>query len=419
MASEQVRNLVMCADGTCNAFGHSHSNVARVVECIDLDQPSVQQVCYDQGIGTSRGENERIRTILKSPAALRVLPPPEDTWRSPRGWRSKFASMTMGSGLDTNVSQLYEALTELYEPGDHVFLFGFSRGAFTVRALAGLTWRYGIPSIQNRHRAANLFEQAWPMFFHEYPDECGLNAKRARKFYELQGQRECPVHFMGLWDTVKSYGGLSPVMLPHLRHNPAVKTVRHALALNERRAWFEVTTWGWLDSDREPGAASSRLSAADIEAIRQQDTVEVWFSGCHSDIGGGVCRCGTMDPTAEVALRWMLGEAKQKGLRLNAAGLDVLAMPRCQERPRPRESHNLLWRLIELKQRRAITNAGRWPETLIAPRGASPRQPLQSVRDKTIWYHESVDDVSQFGTIPADVTLKPYSTERTPAATMK
>ncbi len=416
--SGKPRNLVLCADGTCNAFGHSHSNVSRLLECIDLDKPSVQQVCYDQGIGTSRGENERIRTILKCPAALRVLPPPDDTWWRPTRWFSKIKSMTHGYGLETNVAQLYEAVAELYETGDRVFLFGFSRGAFTVRALAGLIWRYGIPSVENRRRAAKLFGQAWPMFIAGFQDEGGVHAKRAEQFFEREGQRECPIHFMGLWDTVKSYGGLSPTILPHLRHNPSVKNVRHALALNERRAWFEVTTWGWLDLDREPEAAFSRLIDAEIHEIKKQNIVEVWFSGCHSDVGGGD-RCKVSNATAEIALRWMLGEAKQEELLLNAAGNDVLAVPRSQERPRLCESRNLFWRLVELKQRKCIDNSGRWPTTLTAKRGASPRKPLDSARDGTIWYHESVEDLSQFGTIPALTKLKPYSTKRAPAAPKK
>jgi len=418
-ASGQPRNLVLCADGTCNAFGHSHSNVSRLLQCIELDRPSIQQVCYDQGIGTSRGEHERIGTALGHSAGLRLLPPPEDTWRHPKSWKSKIDSMTRGYGLDTNVSQLYEAMVELYEPGDRVFLFGFSRGAFTVRALAGLMWRYGIPSVQNRGRAAALFSEAWPMFTNEYPDESGAKANQAKQFFERHGQRDCPIHFMGLWDTVKSYGGLNPVMLPHLRHNPKVKTVRHAMALNERRGWFEVTTWGWLDSDREGDTASSRLSRAEIQEIQQQNTVEVWFSGCHSDVGGGLLRNGAVDPTAEIALRWMLGEAKYEGLRLNSAGDDVLAVPPDQERPQPGDSRGLLWKLVEMKKRQAINNAGQWPRLFEASRGASPRQPLNAVRDKTIWHHESIKDTSQFGTMPDGVTLKPRYTRRAIAAVTK
>jgi uncharacterized protein (DUF2235 family) len=78
--------------------------------------------------------------------------------------------------------------------------------------------------------------------------------------------RPCPVHFLGLWDTVKSYGGLDPAILPHLRHNPIVAHVRHALALDERRAWFKPTTWGRLDSDLH--AAMTRLAPEDAETIR-------------------------------------------------------------------------------------------------------------------------------------------------------
>jgi len=205
-------------------------------------------------------------------------------------------------------------------------------------------------------------------------------------------------------------------MLPHLRHNPSVATVRHALALNERRGWFEATTWGWLDSDRERGAASCRLSSAEIQAIRKQDTVEVWFSGCHADVGGGKHR-DKIEPTAEIALRWMLGEAKQQGLRLNPTGDEVLAVQLPQECPQSCESRGLFWKLVELKQRQGINNAGQWPRTFTAKRGASPREPLKSVRCKTIWYHESVKDTSQFGAIPDGITLKPRHTNRTLGAT--
>jgi hypothetical protein len=356
--------------------------------------------------------------MLGNPPALHVLPPPDDTWYRPTRWLSKIRSMANGDGLETNVRQLYEKVAELYEPRDRVFLFGFSRGAFTVRALAGLMWRYGIPSEANRRDAAALFDEAWPMFEHEFPDESGERAGAARRFFEVRGQRQCPIHFLGLWDTVKSYGGLDPVMLPHLRHNPSVRTVRHALALDERRGWFEATTWGWLDRDRKDDAASSRLrlSEADCQRIRQQDTLEVWFSGSHADVGGGALRNGRIDDTAEIALRWMLGEAACQGLELNDAGRAVLSVRRATERPRPRESRSVFWRIVELKRRLAINNDGRWPVTFEPPRGASPRLPLRSVRDDMIWCHESVTDVSRFGPLPIGVELKVHCTNRIPTA---
>ncbi|MGH8653244.1 MAG: T6SS phospholipase effector Tle1-like catalytic domain-containing protein [Gammaproteobacteria bacterium] len=102
-------------------------------------------------------------------------------------------------------------------------------------------------------------------------------------------------------------------MLPHLRHNPHVKIVRHALALNERHSWFNATTWERLDSD-EQGAAL-RLTKIELDELKKQDIEEAWFRGCHSDIGGG----DVEEVTARIALRWMLGEAHAAGVRLYIA----------------------------------------------------------------------------------------------------
>ena len=409
-----TRNLVLCADGTCNAFGHSSSNVARLLEHIELQNAEAQVVCYDQGIGTRLSEHKRIQTFkdqLGTSGALHVLNPPNDAWSRPLTWPSLITSMTKGIGLDTNVAQLYETLATLYEPGDRVFLFGFSRGAFTVRALAGLTWRYGLPASNTPADAKTRFAEAWPLFKDEFPDEDGAKARRSLQFRVRYGQRACPIHFLGLWDTVKSYGGLQPVMLPHLRHNPSVATVRHALALDECRGWFEVTTWGWLDEDQKRDAAASRLDAADIESIKKQDVVEVWFSGCHSDIGGG----RGSERSSEIAARWMLGEARRAHLSLNQAGDRFLEVKSQDENTATHESRSLLWKAIEQKQRSRIRNDGRWPRLEDAKRGASPREPLKSVRDDTIWRHESVTDLARFGEIPSKVTLRSRPTLRTPA----
>ena len=350
--------LILCADGTCNAFGHSPSNVAKLIEYLDLDDAGVQIACYDQGIGTRIGqwdETQAFKKRLKTPEAFQPLKPPHDAWTRPWTWPFLACSMMFGLGLKTNVRQLYVKLAELYVPGDTVFMFGFSRGAFTVRALAGLTWRYGIPAPEDKARAAEVFDRAWPLFRDEFPDEGGAKARQASAFRE--STRECPIHFLGLWDTVKSYGGLRPVMLPHLRHNASVDTVRHALALDERRGWFEATTWGWLDSDRKCCAAKSRLEERDRKKIEDQDVVEVWFSGCHADVGGG----GQNDRTSDIPLRWMLGEAANAGLMLNAMGRCFLAVPQTCEFPSVTDSHTAFWEHIERLPRRAINNGGRWP----------------------------------------------------------
>lgn len=405
------RVLVLCADGTCNAFGDTSSNVARVIGYLDLDHPAAQVACYDQGIGTrvdQQGQIAEFKRALPSPEALHLLPPPRDAWSRPWTWPFLVGSMMFGWGLQTNVRQLYLKLAELYAPGDKVFLFGFSRGAFTVRALAGLTWRYGLPAAGDTAGAAALFHKAWPFFRDEFPDEDGRKARLASQLRDQPHMRACPIHFVGLWDTVKSYGGLCPVMLPHLRHNPSVAIARHALALDERRGWFEATIWGWLDSDRRADASMFRLTEHDLTAINNQDVAEVWFSGCHSDVGGG----GKSANTSDIALRWMLGEAANKGLRLNAAGRSFLAVPGGCETPAPTHSRTAFWKAVECLPRRAINNGGRWPRTYCAPLGAAPRTPLAHPRDKTVLVHESVPEVRR--PRKADgVTVKPVPTLRT------
>ena len=406
--SRRGKNIVLCADGTGNAFGQqSSSNVAKLIEHLNLTDETTQVAAYNQGLGTWSEQSAAILEFqqkLEKPDALRPLQPPNESVWKPWTWPALICSMTKGSGLARNVGQLYEKLAELYEPDDSVFLFGFSRGAFTVRALAGLTWRYGLPPTNECVVAMDRFEKAWPLFFNEFPDPNGDKEAIARDFQSKFKQRPCRIHFLGLWDTVKSYGGLDPVMLPHLRHNPSVDIVRHALALDERRAWFEPTTWGWLDSDICTVAASSRIKAADIEKIRKQKIVEVWFSGCHSDVGGGGCNSGTSD----IALRWMLGEAKSAGINLNKEGDCFLSMAAEHEKPVPTDSHNIVWKLIERIHRRSIDNHGVWPVTIDAAPGPVPREPLKYKRAGKVWVHESVTDRSRF----SGLTLETHRTRR-------
>src|SRR5687767_3160973 len=216
-----AKNVVLCADGTCNAFGaSSSSNVARLIEFLDLRNASAQVVVYDQGLGTFESEHQKIVLFkrqleerLGQSDALRLLRPPEHSSRRLRDWPYIAAAMTAGWGLETNVGELYAALAEHYRPGDRVFLFGFSRGAFTVRALAGFVWRYGLPPHEQRAEAAAIFTRLWPFFRYEFADDPPVAKLVAGAVRAHLRQMDCPIHFMGLWDTVKSYGGLWPIML--------------------------------------------------------------------------------------------------------------------------------------------------------------------------------------------------------------
>lgn len=376
------RNIVLCSDGTGNTFDKSVSNVTRLVKLLALDSRQAQVVAYDQGIGTNASRLAAVkeyRETIPDKESLVVLDGPKE-WRfKPAGLPARLVGLIGGYGLKANVRELYHALSRLYDgPTDKIFLFGFSRGAFTVRALAGLLYRCGLPRKDVTDFEAR-FEDAWRLYRPHREDEREIAAFRNR----FDGLQECAIHFLGLWDTVKSYGGLIPVSLPHLRHNAIVQTVRHALALNERRAWFNATTWGQLDSD-ELGA-KRRLKRKDLPRYSSQDIEEVWFRGCHSDIGGGDAE----EVTARIALRWMLGEAAVD-LRLNETGKEMLKGDDPSAPPEIHESFRWWWWLLEYIPRMEIDNSGLYPVRKPSYGRTGKRHPDKLRRNKKVFVHTSV-----------------------------
>ena len=378
-----MRNIVICSDGTGNTFDKSVSNVTRLMRLLALNDRTQQVVVYDQGIGTNAkrlAAVEHYRESIPDKASLVVL---EGTrkWRfDPAGWPVRLFGLVGGYGLKANVREMYRELSHLVaEPDDQVFLFGFSRGAFTVRALAGLLYRCGLPSNGIVNFEAR-FEEAWRLYQPHHEDE-----RAVAIFRSSHAMREdCVIHFLGLWDTVKSYGGVIPVSLPHLRHNPIVRTVRHALALHERRSWFNATTWGQLDSDKE--GARRRLKADDLPRYEKQDIQEVWFRGCHSDIGGGDAE----EVTARIALRWMLRESCAAGLVPNEDGKALLE---CEDPPGPATIHASLWGpwwLAELVPRMEIDNSGLYPVRRPAWGPTGRRSPDKLRRNGAVLFHPSV-----------------------------
>jgi uncharacterized protein (DUF2235 family) len=375
------RNIILCSDGTGNTF-KSQTNVRRIVECISVEDKDNQIVVYDQGVGTPEGQSKEFDEYFRRVGQPRNLfslvshpmPLPEALWHLALG-------LTIGVGIKENVKQLYTTLAELYEPSDHVFLFGFSRGAFTVRALAGLLYRCHLAS--SRAEAEARFDQAWKLF---EPLDSPAAALEFRKT-----QRQCSIHFMGVWDTVKSYGVLDPVMLPHLRHNPSVSHVRHALAIHEHRAFFQHTTWGLLDSDEKGAMIRLReyMSQGDLDLLEEQrnNIQEVWFDGFHSDIGGGMGHT-----TATIALRWMLGEVASISdpLRLSKDGKNLLGDP--DPTPDRNESDNAFYSVLEQVPRKEIDNSGKWPEKHSPLPGETGKRDLDKSarRDGKVFLHETV-----------------------------
>ena len=135
------KRIVVLSDGTGQTIGRNDSNVLRLCKMLDLSAGSNQVAIYDPGIGTHASLN-KLETGLRVSEHLRLADSnPSSQWL--RRLRLP-VELAFGAGTTENIKQLYLALIEVYEPGDDLYLFGFSRGAFTVRALAGLIYRCGL-----------------------------------------------------------------------------------------------------------------------------------------------------------------------------------------------------------------------------------------------------------------------------------
>jgi uncharacterized protein (DUF2235 family) len=359
------KTIVICSDGTGNAAtSEVKSNVKQLFDMVVQDAHQV--ATYDDGVGTAprqRGEN---------PLAYRL---------------NHLAELGFGRGLAQNLLELYTFLIHHYDEGDSVFLFGFSRGAFTVRALAGLVHVCGLLRREHIDKAADAVrlyegserriivrrrEQGLPPAFCAHETDHGAMDPVAQAFKAQYGQ-PCSIRFLGIWDTVKAYGWIRPRSFPALRHNLSVQCVCHAAALDEHRALFQMTGW------------------ADGHAKLQ----EVWFAGDHADVGGGH-KDGNSALT-DASLRWMLGEATQSGLRLTADAkctVDTLTQRSAEALRTPAKS---LWLwpphiLLDLFPREELDNVvypPRRPWRLFWPNGA--RKPGDHPLRDTVYIHHTLD----------------------------
>ena len=379
------KTIVLCSDGTGNAFEERATNVSTLIRSIDLRRPAPeyrpQMAFYDQGVGTNpalTADTEAYSRSRPEAEMLYVLEAPRLAWWMPR-WCAWLAGVTTGYGLDLNVKELVHALARAYAPGDRVYLFGFSRGAFTVRAVAGFLHRCRLPLPGESFD--EWFATGFELYANHFPPADDIDRFRQRS-------RPVAIDFLGLWDTVKSYGGVRPVSWPHLRHNPSVKVVRHALALDEQRAWFQHTTWGH---------ANEKLHGVPLEPdgrYQTQDVEEVWFRGYHSDVGGGMRE----RESARVALLWMLSEAAHCGLRLNGDGRALFEDEADWHRTiEPHDSFAWYWPVVGLVPRQDLHNDWRPPRRTWTRGARAPRDPrLPELRDgsgpKDVLVHASAID---------------------------
>jgi uncharacterized protein (DUF2235 family) len=269
-----MKSIVLCADGTWNT---PHGSTACAVDTnvrklyMALVNSATQLKYYDSGVGTDGTPIDHL------------------------------VGGAMGEGLFQKVQECYAFLANVYDPGDAIYIFGFSRGAFTARSVAGMIAGFGVPTInldnQTVSRIFAAYRQTDPAAKQKLKD--GLKA--------TYGLIDVNVEMVGVWDTVGALGipGLFFNVLNQKQYgfldtsiHSCIKRAYHAVAIDERRAQFEPTLW----------------TNADGSPLANNDQVEqVWFPGVHCDVGGSYPESALSD----ITLSWMLQKAKKAGLVLS------------------------------------------------------------------------------------------------------
>ncbi|GAA4772891.1 DUF2235 domain-containing protein [Actinomycetospora chlora] len=271
-----MKRLVVCCDGTWNTpdeVDEHHvpcptniSRIARAVAEHDADG-TPQRLFYDKGVGTG-------------------------------GRLDRLIGGVFGAGVAKNVRDAYHFLVDTYEPGDEIFLFGFSRGAFTARSTAGFVRNCGILRREHAYR----LDDAYALYRARDPEQHPSEVEAA--LFRRSFSHETRIRFIGVFDTVGALGvpltGLPLTDLANRRyrfHDTAlsgqVDGAFQALAMHERRGSFAPTLWDPTESG--------------------QELEQVWFTGVHSDVGGGY----SDHRLADVTLAWMVARARRYGLALD------------------------------------------------------------------------------------------------------
>ena len=280
-----VKRLALFLDGTWNK-PDDNTNVWRTkLMLADRDDAGTTQLSYyDSGVGT-RWYNRRLGGLF-------------------------------GVGLEKNIREAYLWLMEHYAQGDEVFVFGFSRGAYTARSLVGMIARCGllspgapmsVPQVFERYRRGREETPLYELEFRHRnrPDE----SLTLEEQWLLQYSKRVKIKFIGVWDTVGALGipiGALKFLtrkryyFHNTRLSVIIENAYHALAVDEHREPYAAALWTRYEP-KEPGAGSP-----------SQETVveQRWFIGAHSNIGGGYRN----DLLAQVPLAWMQGKAREHGL---------------------------------------------------------------------------------------------------------
>ena len=286
MALGVRKRLVVCCDGTWNRPDSAHvTNVEKIARTVATDLASthdVQQlVLYLQGVGSNGYLADRL------------------------------LGGAFGFGLFDAIKAGYRWLALNYDPGDEIFVIGFSRGAYTARSLVGMIGRVGL--LTRQALISNHLPEAVDRYRRHRPDHTSYHGASDQRFREVHSHPHTTVAFLGVFDTVGALGVPGAFRRRHQFHDvrlsDAVLCARQALAIDEHRIKFEPSLW-------EP----QEMLDASVGAVPPEDprVKQVWFEGAHSDVGGGYAETGLSD----TALGWMTSEAATQGLVFDYSLLD-------------------------------------------------------------------------------------------------
>ena len=271
-----MKRLVVCCDGTWGSESNpTVSNVVKIAESVrssattDSGEHVGQRVFYVDGPGS-------------------------------RGYLAdKLLGGAFGLGLDANLSTMYWQLALNWEPGDEIYVFGFSRGAYTARSLVGMINRLGLLT------ADAMVERAYPQALRIYKQrKKDLDGPDRPEWIEFRKQHcvyPVPITFVGVFDTVGALG--IPALTSRryrfhdVRLSPNVRYARQALAIDERRRMYAPCLWEITDEPADGPRGADRVK-------------QVWFEGVHTDVGGGYADSRLSD----ITLRWMVDQARAAGL---------------------------------------------------------------------------------------------------------
>lgn len=304
----QPKNIIICLDGTGNQIEENISNVLKLYRSLNRDGTVNQRQIsfYDQGIGTVGQQN---------------------TWGALSQKFKTVWGLATGHGLDRNVLRAYDFLVKNYHEEtsknknvvlrDRIFIFGYSRGAHTARALAGLIYNMGLLKPEQLHlsgAALTAYKRA----------STRKDMEEIIHFNKITQPIKPSIEFIGVWDTVSSM--ITPrsdrFLIPSIEklkntsNNPSVRMFRHALSIDESRYMFREDTWD------EPQEFKPNIHST--KKIADQDILQVWFPGFHGDVGGGNKRADS--GMSQFSLCWMIKESMKVGLLFNTRMVDYVAL---------------------------------------------------------------------------------------------